>query len=91
MSSRVDLIEITAYNHEDQLQGILVKFHTTLITTTDKEENEELAFGMEAWFKQNTNVEYGARNARTISYQNKLQVGLSFRILFYLYVNITCN
>jgi hypothetical protein len=77
MSSRVDLIEITAYNHEDQLQGILVKFHTTLITsTTEEKENEEFAFGMEAWFKQNTNVEYGARNARTISYQNKLQVSL---------------
>jgi protein xylosyltransferase len=65
-SSGVELLEMTAYNNDDTLEGILVKFSQTLL-----ESGEQLQ--MEVWFKSETFIELGSTNSRTSKYQEILK------------------
>lgn len=67
-SVRVELLELTAYNQHDQLEGILAKFQLTLL------KEVEISFSLEAWFAQEETATLAASNSRTAGLQEKLQV-----------------
>lgn len=75
----VQLLEMTAYNHEDEFQGILIRF-TTPITkqrSIDGGANfsqEVYTVSAEAWFGLKSHVEVAPWSKNIAKYRSKLQV-----------------
>ncbi|ODM98476.1 Xylosyltransferase oxt [Orchesella cincta] len=69
-----ELVEMTAYNHDDKFQGILVRFKTSIARHVGAEGVPEVfTVHLEAWFGIKDQTEFAPWSQKIAKYRSKIQ------------------
>lgn len=75
----IKLIEMTAYNHDDQFGGILIRFSADVTKQTSYSGPlETFTVSLESWFRLENHVEIAPWSKIIAKYRSKIQVRLLY-------------